>query len=213
MRIDTRRGPIETRRHLARSPHADMVIIDETFRLPGSNQESVVRVNVQRQLYTDNPAVADPQLRQAIERMVVEREAQEAPQFNLVDRPGMRPTLREHALGALATDPRPIDFYTEDRLARMNTPTYGGYIPDAANVRIPPVTWNRTNAVALAPGEVVFWNADTTQEAQVDPVKKPAERDLTCSCGHPDDPNWQHEHDECTFLDRPSSEWYDEGEA
>lgn len=194
MRIETRDGFIDTERTV-RHVEPDLVIIDEVFYYPDRfghppqpPERAQAQVAVQRQLYHDNPAIADPQLRRSIEQFVAERDAQVPAQGGFVDRPRLGALLREPT----PTDPRPYEFFAT----------------------VPPgFTWTRTNATAvtLSPGEWVY-RPDQNREARVEPVKTP-ERDLTCSCGQPDDPNWEHTHDECTFLDRPSTEWYDEGPA
>lgn len=209
MRIDTRYGPIDTVRHVTTGLQADVLIIDETAPMPGvvpgqQGRRLVARQVVARELFAANPAGVEADIRRNIEGAIRRWEAEVGPQVDLVARPVPPAPLRE-LMAANPTDPLPIDFYTQVRPPRVNRLNAGNTYD---------FTWTATN---LAGGEMAF-RPHPAQEERVHPpiqtaAELAAERVAKCSCGHPDDPNWQHEHDECTFLDRPSSEWYDEGEA
>lgn len=64
-----------------------------------------------------------------------------------------------------------------------------------------------------AAGSVGFHRAMAAQQADGEVKQMATKIKQDCACGSPEDENWQHAHDECTFLDRPSSEWVDEGHA
>lgn len=73
--------------------------------------------------------------------------------------------------------------------------------------------WTAGPAVDI-PAQNIFWTTTNATEATVPFVHPPLRADkpkLDCACGEPQDRGWLHEHDECTFLDRPSSEWQDDG--
>lgn len=199
MQVNTRFGPIQTERTLrVAEPDPTLIEVTERFRVPTRDgiREGVARRTVVRDLYMAEPTIVDEPLARDILHMTDDLAREVPPHVPAVDLPRLpaggylpprplAPTIDE-ILGQ-----RPLLPIREEVLAQMNAPVRitmgGGYATTNA------LTWTTTDATYQAAVNLVAPNKNE------------------CSCGHPDDPNWEHAHDECTFLDRPSSQWRDEG--
>lgn len=215
MRIDTIFGPMETRRTVTPSTDPATIIIGETFTLPmgfRGTREGRAQVQVDRAMYDRDPLVADQSLRRALEGTVAEREAvvEVGTQVGLVPRP------RLDLGGYLPPHYVADDLVAANREVPRRPQAAGGVTrvprrdnPNAINI----MAGAFTNVGTFTNGETfnIGWTAGG--DATVNPREPapPLREKKLCSCGHPDDPNWEHAHNECTFLDRPASEFYDDG--
>lgn len=142
----------------------------------------------------------------------------------LADR--IQENIRNHARDVAAQENVPAQGYAEFRgnWTATNAPLRYTWTPGdqgPAEIRIAPIA-GAAQAVEAA-GEAMgaltrlreqFERVQLGATQNGEEVKKMATKiKQECACGSPDDENWEHAHDECTFLDRPSSEWVDEGHA
>lgn len=217
MHIHTRHGLVDTERAVRPGERPEWVQLVETLHHP-SGRTFVARLAVVRDLYEREPGIrrqADEELGGRLRQEVREYEAtlpRVADRENVAPNPaiaGLRtdylmidePLVVPEFVRATLTD-QAVRQGVAERIRSRTDYSIGTYATTNA------FTWTATNAYATG-GAVPPPPREDTRVERIKNPKNPED----CACGNRQDPNWEHHHDECTFLDRPSSEWIDEGAA